>query len=266
MRSPAIAGLFYPDDAVQLRQWLNAFFKNTKRTEKNAFAIVSPHAGYIYSGQTAAFAFSALANIELAVILGPNHTGLGKSLALSLEDWETPLGIIENETSIGKQLLQDCPSLQHDELAHLKEHSIEVQLPFIQYLNPNARIIPICMGDQSIETAKALANSLHKILPKNATIIASSDFSHYVPLQIAEREDKKAIKLICNLDVEEFYKERKERHWSICGYGAIATAMLFSKLREGKGRLIYYDTSATASHDPWQVVGYGAIAFSYNNI
>ncbi len=265
VREMVVAGLFYPL-GNQLTRMLETFFENTKEVEQaTGVGVVSPHAGYVYSGQTAAFAYSALTNINscsLAVVLGPNHTGLGSPLSLSLLDWESPFGIVENAKEIGLKLLESYPPLAHDELAHMKEHSIEVQLPFLKYLNKDIKIVPICMGEQSSDTSIALAEALHKILPKDAIIIASSDFSHYVPLDTAMREDKKAIDLICKLDVEDFNKERFLRGWSICGYGPIMTAMHFSKLRGCRdGRLIYYDTSATASGNTLEVVGYGAIGF-----
>ncbi len=265
VREPSVAGLFYPADRDELMQFLRFSFSHVKQVERrNAIALVSPHAGYIYSGFTAAHAFASLEDVNAyacVVVIGPNHTGLGADVAVSFSDWRTPLGIMKNKIDISSAL-DDKGVAKQDELAHMREHSVEVQLPFLQFLGYQKGIVPICMLDQSKEVAVQLANTLHNICPPNTLVVASSDFSHYIPHTEAVNEDLHAVDLIVDMDVEVFDEQRRLQGWTICGYGPIMCAMEFAKLRGAtKGEKLFYDTSASVTKDYEQVVGYCAIRF-----
>ncbi len=264
MREPAVAGTFYPDNKMELESMLHSFFSNIKPVKFLSFGAISPHAGYIYSGQTAAISYASmdLEEIKNFVILGPNHTGLGESLSLSLEDWETPLGVIKNNKELGMKILENSKFLQHDELAHEREHSIEVQIPFIQYVKKNAKIVPIVMMDQSLEASFDLANALNKVLDDKTIVIASSDFSHYLTAEEARKKDEEAINEILKLDYETFQANILNRERSICGYGPITTLMIFSKLRGCKeAKLLHYTNSGEINGDYYRVVAYSSILF-----
>ncbi len=261
IRYPVVAGLFYPDDPEKLKVFVAKACEASRK--KSCYSLISPHAGYVYSGEVAGKTIATVSweNIDYCVILGPNHTGLGKSVAVSLADWLTPLGPVANAKEISKAII-NSEIAEGDELAHAREHSIEVQLPFIQHLAPHIEITPICMLDQSIERAKGLARILHEILPKNAVVLASSDFSHYVPDAVAKREDEKALEKICALELKGFEQERRARGWSICGYGPIMVAMEFAKLRGAKkGEVVCYATSAKTNGIYSEVVGYAGVVF-----
>lgn len=257
-RMPSVAGMFYPGNPAKLRQTLDAFFEGMKE-KGNALGVVSPHAGYIYSGKVAATAFAALSRnfSGTIVIIGPSHAGY--STSASARPWKTPLGTVEVDSE-----LLDFIDIPVDELSHQDEHSIEVQVPFVQYHAPKARIVPIMMGNQSPESADLLAEKLAGAVgrtDRDVRIVASSDFSHYVPEEEARERDLYAIDALTGLDTGEFFRRIVERRVSACGYGPIM-AMVETCKRFGakRGELLRYTTSAEASGDIRQVVGYAAIA------
>ena len=257
-RMPSVAGMFYPGNPAKLRQTLQASFEGVKGTG-NALGAVSPHAGYIYSGRVAATAFAALPRnySGTIVIIGPSHEGYPTSA--SALPWKTPLGRVE----VDRELL-DFIDIPVDELSHRREHSIEVQVPFVQYHAPGARIVPIMMGNQSPESADHLAGKVAAAVEKtgrDVRIVASSDFSHYVPEEEARERDLYAIDALTGLDTAEFFRRIVERRVSACGYGPIA-AMVEACKRLGaeRGELLRYTTSAEVTGDTSQVVGYAAIA------
>jgi AmmeMemoRadiSam system protein B len=263
LRKSAVKGTFYPSKKKALEKQLTDFFKKTKPSGKKSFAIIAPHAGYQYSGQTAAIAFAEIKKAETIILLGPNHTGLGKQISISEADyWETPLGKIKIDAGLRKKLLQKL-EIKADDLAHLQEHSIEVQVPFIQFLFPKAKMLPICLMENRLEELKKLGNALAETCgEKKVSIVASSDFSHFIPLENALEKDLKAIEFIKKLDIEGFYKEVEEKNLSICGFGPITATMQYCRQKNiKKASLLKYDSSATATGDKSNVVGYAAIKF-----
>ena len=256
MRKPYVAGQFYPEQIAELNSMLNSFFEQAKATAKS-IAGVSPHAGYIYSGQTAAYTYASLEDVDTYVIIGPDHTGaaMGGNIAYPKGKWETPLGVVKVDDSA----LEDLGNaVAVDEHAHAFEHSIEVQLPFLQYLHDDFEIVPIVMGDQSLESARLLGNALSAL---DCVVIASTDFSHYVPRELAEENDKYAIHAVLDMDEYDFYSRLRERNNSACGPGPIAAAMVFAKNKGCiEGRLLDYSTSGDVTGDP-AVVGYASIIF-----
>lgn len=258
-RRPRVAGMFYPADPARLEAMVAGFFARTGEGGENALGVVSPHAGYVYSGQVAAYAYSSFPGDfdGTFVIIGPSHSGF--STCASAVPWDTPLGTATPDEDFIRHL-----DLTVDEFSHRDEHSIEVQVPFIQYRFPEARIAPIMMGEQSLAGALHLAEKITAAAQRSGSdirIVASSDFSHYIPDEVARRQDLYAIEALETLDVEEFYRRIWEEGVSACGYGPIA-AMVTACREAGaaKGRLVRYGTSAEESGDFSQVVGYAAIA------
>ena len=265
MRAPAVAGHFYPSNKKELERMLTSFFDKSKKEVKekeNVIGIVAPHAGYIYSGLTAAYAYASLPkNLKkTVVIIGPNHTGYGSEVSVYPSGkWKTPLGEIEVDSEFVKELLKYCKFAEEDEAAHIYEHSIEVQLPFLQFLYGNEfKIVPICLMNQSLEVAECLANALIKS-GKDFLVVASSDLNHYESYDITQRKDMELINAIISLDLKKFYKILKILNVSACGYGAIATLMSLTKKLNGKIELLRHSTSAETNRDYSSVVGYSSL-------
>ena len=215
----------------------------------------------------AAHAFHRLAKLglpEVAVILGPNHHGTGRWLALSAwTEWETPLGSLSVDTELGERLAARVRGLAPDPEAHLFEHSVEVQLPFLVDLyGSRVPVVPISMADQSLETARLLGKELGRVLSgKNAVVLASSDLSHYLPDPEARRQDEHAIEAIVSLDPQTVAEVVEARGHIMCGYGpvmAMLTAM--NELNAVTGRLLAYCTSGDTCSGAGSVVGYAALA------
>ena len=264
MRKPAVSGKFYPSNKEELEDQISQAFAPLSSSE--SAGVISPHAGYIYSGITAAHAHASMGPADTYIILGPNHTGLGSELSVSLDNWLTPVGTSKADQGLA-QLIIDKTGAEHDELAHQSEHSIEVQLPFLQFRHEGSLVVPICMMQSERDPAfyEKFGNQLAEIVQgqeKTVKVVASSDFSHFVTEEEAKRGDMKAIEFIQNLDIAGFIETVFDEQISICGYGPIAALMAFSAtLGIKKAELLKYDTSATASGDHDRVVGYAAIAF-----
>lgn len=264
MRSPAVAGQFYPRDPGDLRLQLDEFSKDVVSEELTALGAVVPHAGYVYSGAVAEEVYARLPKRQTYVILGPNHHGLGAPVALSRESWRTPLGVVETDLEMAEALSGTI--IDQDESAHLHEHSIEVQLPFLQNRFTGFKILAIAMGLQDEETAVEVGEAVGKAaldLKRNCTFIASSDFTHYEPQELARKVDANLIEAILRMDIPELYSRVYRYEATACGYGPIAAAITASRaLGATSGKLLRYATSGDVTGDYSQVVGYGAIAFT----
>ncbi len=261
MRIPAVAGQFYPHSKKDLNLQISRCFADLPQSERAVLGAVVPHAGYMYSGNTAAHVYSVLPEADTFVLLGPNHTGYGSPVAVSGETWSTPLGEVRSDSEFIKQLPKKIIDI--DDTAHRYEHSIEVQLPFLQYRFREFSIVPICMGMQDEETAldvgAELAEAIRRVHRK-VVIIASSDFTHYEPAKIARQNDAYYIDSILSLDISGFYSRLHERNASVCGYGAIAAMLEASKKLGAKAAtLLKYSTSGDVTGDPSSVVGYAGI-------
>ena len=265
-RKPAVAGMFYPFGSETLERTLSGLFSGTKAGDFTC--VVSPHAGYEYSGRTAAFAIKSLRPAETFVVLGPNHSALGHEFSImSSGEWITPMGAIEIDSKLAAEL-KTCKVLGEDELAHVREHSIEVQLPFLQHRFKNFRFVPISITnadysgdfmDKCVILGKHMAES---IKGKSACIIASSDFSHYLPAKIADGKDAKALEKIAMLDIAGFFRVLEKTDASVCGYGPIAVVMSAAKTMGMKGAMVISHTnSGDATGDYASVVSYYAIGF-----
>lgn len=285
MRYPAVAGQFYERDAGALRKQIDGCYRHAigpgrkpavaRDGARTLKALVVPHAGYAYSGPVAAHAYAALAEDglpETFVVLGPNHTGLGAAVALGTHDWETPLGVATYDTDLGASLLKE--PLTDDIIAHRHEHSIEVQLPFLQELSGAVRFVPICMAFQEYDLAAEVGDLVAQtIRGKDVLLIASSDFTHVgsqyfqiAPAGVtapafAKGQDAKAIEQIVALDPKHFAAKVAQDDISMCGYGAVTAMLTAAKvLGAREAKLLKYATSSDVSRDTKMAVGYGAIA------
>ncbi|MGC8622566.1 MAG: MEMO1 family protein [Candidatus Micrarchaeia archaeon] len=276
MRKEAVSGSFYPSNKVELEHFINAALKSANvkgDLVKKAYSYVSPHAGYIYSGMVAAYTYKALSlhndfkNIETAVIIGPNHTGYGSAIAISSEDWHTPLGVAANDLEFSYSLSHESNYLEIDEAAHKSEHSIEVQLPFLQTLfkGKPIRYVFVCMGDQSVASSELLAHSIAKTeekLGRKIVVIASSDFNHYESAEVAGWKDKQLIEALLKLNYKKFNDSIYSVNDSACGFGPITVAMLYAKGKgAARGALLKYSNSGEVTKDFESVVAYASLAF-----
>lgn len=261
VRKPAVAGQFYPGTEGSLRKSIEKMVTSVSKKIR-AIGIVSPHAGYMYSGPVAGELYSNIEMPDTVVILGPNHTGMGKPYAIMTEGkWETPLGEVEIENNLTKEILSTSKLVEEDSNAHRYEHSLEVQVPFLQYFKPDIKIVPIVIGgEQYAEIGQAIANSIKKY-KKDVLIIASSDMTHYESHESATKKDNLAIEAILKLDEKEMLQRIAKYNISMCGYGPTAIMLVASKLLGAKqAKLIKYMTSGDTSGDYSAVVGYAGIA------
>ncbi len=265
-RKPVVAGMFYNLDPHHLAVQVEELFSGVE-AGKNFKLVVSPHAGYPYSGKTAAHAIGALERTGNYIILGPNHTGLGSPFSvMSSGSWSTPMGDCRIDSGLADKL-KECRCLTEDTLAHSQEHSIEVQLPFLQYKFKNFGFVPVCItnlgySDDFMKKCGELGKTVAKIVKAgNTRVIASSDFSHYLPLEIADKKDGAALEQILKLDVPGFFKTLEELDASVCGFGPIAVVMAAARELGLKPELINKSSSGDETGDYGSVVTYYAIGF-----
>jgi len=258
-----VAGQFYPATPTLLKKQLTKFI-DKEATKEDVIGVVSPHAGYTYSGAVAGETFSKVKLANTAIILGPNHTGSGHAFSIVCEGrWQTPLGEIGIDSELAKLILNKSENLSEDSTAHIYEHSLEVQLPFLQYLKSEIRIVPIMFSPAEIaiykEIGQAIAHSLGE-LRRKAIIVASSDMTHYEPQDIAASKDKQAIEAIRKLDEDELIACIDKLNISMCGYAPVAVLVSASKqLGAKEGVLVKYQTSGDVTGDYSSVVGYAGM-------
>ena len=262
-RSPAVAGQFYYGNAQKLTHQVEQYIDQNARKEK-AIGIVAPHAGLIYSGSVAGAVYASIEFPETFILLGPNHTGLGAQISLMESgEWEIPTGTLSVDEKISYRIAMNVPIVSKDAHAHLFEHSLEVQLPFILYFHKKVKIVPISILSATIDECKMLGEGIAGAVKEAGypvVVAASTDMSHYVHDDVAKQKDKKAIDRIISLDPEGLYEVVLRERISMCGYIPV-TAMLFAVKALGaqSARLIRYATSAEVSGDYDHVVGYAGI-------
>jgi MEMO1 family protein len=275
IRRPAVAGIFYPRDPFELNQTIERSFKDQRfgpnklppsGSKRRIYGIVSPHAGYLYSSAVAANGFYEVSSMEFddVVMIGPNHYGIGTGAAIMNTGlWETPLGQVEINHELSLVISKNSETLDQDDFAHSKDHCLEVQLPFVQYIKKKFRIVPIILIMQDRQTAEDIGRSIaQSIINTKTLLIASSDFTHYESNSEAHRKDMELIKAILSLDILKFYTTLERENVSACGYGAIASIMTAAKnLGATKGELLKYATSGDIIGDTNTVVGYSSIVF-----
>jgi hypothetical protein len=263
IRKPVVAGQFYPASASELKRMLKGMVAE-KAKRQEVIGLISPHAGYIYSGAVAGATISRVKFKDTFIIMGPNHSGRGKPFSIMTEGkWQTPLGEVEIDSELGRQILAHSRYLEEDTAAHLYEHSIEVQLPFLQYFSPEFKLVPIVLayagGAIYKEIGKEIAKAI-KDLNKQVVIIASSDMTHYESQAWAQKKDNKAIEAVLALDEDELLKRVDEFNISMCGYGpAVSLIAAAKELGAKRAELVKYQTSGDTSGDYSSVVGYAGI-------
>ena len=276
-RLSAVAGVFYPNDKLELNKLLELSFRDDKygpgkippatSPKQKIYGLVSPHAGYIYSGSVAANGFYQISSstFDDVVMIGPNHYGIGTGVATTREgSWETPLGQVEVNSDLALAISRVSSLVDFDDFAHSRDHCLEVQIPFLQFTRKDPfKIVPIIVMMQDKKTASELGKSVAQCTINTDTLlIASSDFTHYEPNAEAHRKDNELIKTILSLDVSAFYSVLERLNVSACGYGAIASVMTAVKiLGATKGVLLKYATSGDVKGDTRSVVGYSSIIF-----
>ena len=264
-RNPAVSGQFYPGTPSGLSRTLLELTREVEAPEP-AIGVVSPHAGYVYSGAVAGEVFSSVRIPARTVIFCPNHTGIGADVAImSHGAWRMPWGDVPIDEELAGRLEAACPLLREDASAHSREHSIEVQLPFLHRFRPDVRIVPIALGRLSFDECRDLGESVADAIAGDAErplLVAISDMSHYVPDTVARKKDGLAIDRMLALDPEGLYAIVRNERISMCGV-LPATVVLFAARRLGatSARLIRYATSGDVSRDFEQVVGYAGLAF-----
>ncbi len=270
MREPVAEG-FYPFDKEELNNLLDRLMSESKaKTCKNIQGAIVPHAGYAYSGPIAAHVFSSLPGYDTVIILGTNHTGVGERVAVSQEDWQTPLGIVRCDAKVAKDIVQSCEIAHFDDLAHMYEHSIEVQLPFLQKAIGDFTLVAISVSsDMNAKNYSILAKAIQKAAgKKNTLILASSDFTHFGAMydfepvkkdavKWVEQTDKEIINAILASKIDDTLELSKTS--TVCGYAPIA--VLMGALENTKGRLLKYGTSYDISKNKDAIVGYAGIIF-----
>ena len=271
--------MFYPSSEHELRLTIDQSFRNTKfgpgmpppilGAVRRIYGIVTPHAGYAYSGSVAANGYYAISasDFDRVVMVGPNHYGIGSGAAtMKSGTWETPLGEVKVNSEWAQQIAKKSGIIDFDDFAHSRDHCLEVQLPFLQSINNNFTLVPIILIMQDIDTAfevgKAIAETAIESPNTKTMLIASSDLTHYEPNTIAHEKDNELIKAILTLDVTKFYSVLERTDVSACGYGAIAAVMVAARsLGATKGELLKYATSGDVTGDADAVVGYSSVIF-----
>ena len=250
---------WYPDNENDIRKFLPEV-----KEKKDALAMIAPHAGWMYSGKTAGIVYASANISDTYIILCPNHTGLGCEISVYPSDlWETPLGNLEVDSELAGLIISKSKYAQDDVTAHIMEHSIEVQLPFIKALNPSAKIVPVCMMTHDYEKCDDLAKAIFdsvKELNRKVNIVASTDMSHYSNVSIAKICDDMAIEQILKADAKNLFRTVEEKNISMCGVSAATTALIYSKLSGVSGaELLRYSNSGEITGDFSEVVGYAGI-------
>jgi AmmeMemoRadiSam system protein B len=263
IRRPVVAGQFYEGTKSRLDAQVGRFMRSDL-PRRRAIGVVSPHAGLIYSGAVAGAVYSGIEPPKTFIIIGPNHTGLGAPLSvMSFGRWEIPGASFEIDHALARKLLEYVEPLEEDEQAHLLEHSLEVQLPFVAKVSSGARIVPIVISGTSLETCRCLGEGIARAVSEAGypvLIVASSDMSHYLPDAEARRLDRLAMDQALALSPEGLHGVVRRMRISMCGFGP-ATAMLFAArlLGAASAELADYRTSGEVSGDFDRVVGYAGI-------
>jgi AmmeMemoRadiSam system protein B len=276
LRLPAHAGSFYParrDDVIRMIEWcfthkLGPGVKPSGLgSERLSYAYIAPHAGYMYSGPTAAHAYLWLSRERkprTVVLLGPNHTGLGLPVSVYKEGyWRTPLGDVEVDSEVSRLIVEYTRFAAFDEKAHIYEHSLEVQIPFLQYIyGSDFKITPITVMAQIPSISRGLAEAFLRILEDNgvdAILIATSDLNHYEPHDVSVKKDLMIIERVLEVDPEGIFRVADEHNVTACGPGPMATATYIAKISGVKPVLLAHSTSGDVTGEKDFVVGYVSI-------
>ncbi|MGH9510885.1 MAG: AmmeMemoRadiSam system protein B [Terriglobales bacterium] len=267
-RYPAVAGRFYPRDPTTLRADVQSYLSpgesRMNEAKISCLGCIVPHAGYIYSGHVAGAVFSKINIPRNCFVIGPNHTGHGRPLSIMSEgSWETPLGAVSIASELANALKDAFSPLTENSEAHYAEHAIEVELPFLQLLQPNLAFVPIALGTGRFELLEGLGRALAQVIAAQTEpvlIVASSDMNHYESDEITRIKDFKAIERILSLDARGLFDVVKKENISMCGFGPVITMLSAAKqLGAASAELAEYATSGDVSGDREMVVGYAGV-------
>ncbi|BEH10175.1 MULTISPECIES: AmmeMemoRadiSam system protein B [Geobacter] len=264
VRQPAVAGQFYTDDPRRLREELGRLIRPVP-APRRVTGVIAPHAGYMYSGAIAGAVYGSITIPRTVVILGPNHHGLGAAASLYPDGrWLSPLGEVPIEQRLSSLILEHVPQAEPDVIAHRFEHSLEVQVPFLRYLNSDVAIVPMCLGDGGYGWCRQVGEGLARAIAaygEEVLIVASSDMTHYESAESARLKDEAALSCVLALDAEGLLKVCRQRGITMCGV-IPSTVMLVAARELGASRaeLIRYGTSGDVTGDNRQVVAYAAVA------
>ena len=281
IREPVFSGKFYPSNVRQLLNIIeDSFIKQedlgniptlsrSKLKKHEIKGIMVPHAGYIYSARVAAHAYYNLVKDgfpETFILIGPNHTGIGEHLSVYPNGkWLTPLGKVNIDEEFANKLIEKSKYASSDYTAHINEHSIEVQLPILQYFSQDFEIVPICMGVQDKNTVNDLVESIISVknnLKRDICIIASTDLSHFNNQKIANSEDELLLNSISQMNSDSLFENVKKNNITMCGYGPVMTVIDYcNAIGEGYCEVLKYSTSGNVTGDFRSVVGYGSALF-----
>jgi AmmeMemoRadiSam system protein B/AmmeMemoRadiSam system protein A len=263
IREPVVAGSFYPGTASQLRSMLEQLV-DVAVAKEDVVGALMPHAGYQYSGGVAGAVISRVRFTDTFVIMGPSHTGLGEPYSIMTEGtWKTPLGEVVVDEELGKKILASSRFLKEDHVAHLQEHAVEVQLPFLQFFKSDVKIVPIILMPADVAVYQGIGRAIAgtvEALDREVVIIASGDMTHYEPQKVASEKDHYGIEAILSLDEVELLKRVREQGISMCAYAPAAVMIAAAKeLGAGEAELVRYQTSGDTTGDYSAVVGYAGI-------
>jgi len=263
IRQAAVAGMFYPGGTKALRREVEDLLPTGEELVEGV-GVVVPHAGYLYSGKVAGAVYARLQSPETCVIVGPNHSGLGAGAAVMTSGtWETPLGEAAVDTELARAILDRSRVLEEDDRAHRKEHSIEVQLPFLQLLFPKVPFVPICLFSHEYGVCRDVGEAMGGAIQasgKRVLLVASTDMSHYVSQEMAEQKDRMVIEAIVNLDPERLHTTVLRERISMCGFHPTTAMLIAAKALGGtRAELIRYATSGDVTKNYNSVVGYAGL-------
>lgn len=265
-RAPAVAGRFYEGDPRSLAREVRALLSAAAGAPRPAIGVVAPHAGYLYSGAIAGAVYARVAVPPRVIVVGPNHTGLGRMAALwpAGGGWRTPLGTVPVSRPLTEALALGAPLVEHDRAAHLREHSLEVQVPFLEVARPDVELAGLCLGPLDLEDCEAVGRTVADAARAHgALVVASSDMSHYIPAAEAREKDRHAIDRVLALDPEGLYRTVRREGLTMCGVIPV-TVMLFAARALGAtgAELVRYGHSGEVTGDDDEVVGYAGLIVS----
>ena len=266
IRKPVFSGRFYPQDAPAINKAIGGFLKSKPESKLKALGCILPHAGYVYSGKVAATTLSRVDIPEKIILLGPNHTGNGAACSIMADGiWQTPLGEVRIDKRLAGLILSASKHLEIDSAAHQDEHSLEVELPMLQYFKDSFEIVPIAFILQELNILQEIGKDIAKAIKGSdykdrIMLLASSDMTHYEADSQARVKDKKAIEAILALDEERLMREISRYDISMCGYAPVIVMLSAVKALGAKsGELALYQTSGDITGDKSSVVGYAGI-------
>ena len=270
VRPPAVAGRFYPRDPDDLRAEARGYLSQASSTTAaalQALGCIAPHAGYVYSGHVAGAVFARIKVPKRCIVLCPNHTGMGRPLAIMSEgSWQTPLGEVPIDTELAGALKTRFRVLQEDSAAHRAEHAAEVELPFLLLRQPELKFVPIALGTAQFEVLEQLGKALADVIGAQkypVLIVASSDMNHYESDAVTRVKDHRAIERILTLDPRGLFDVVTQQDISMCGFGPAVTMLTaVRQLGAKSAELVKYATSGDISGDRDMVVGYAGVVVS----